>query len=521
MRFAVAGLLHESNSFIRGPTGIDSFEAQSLLGGILRGEAALTLTPEASSLVAFTRRARAIGHEVCPVLYAFAEPSAPIQRSVFDMLCEEIVSGIQRVHRQAALDGIYLELHGAMLSEDEDDGDALVVERVRARIPNVPLVATLDLHANARPRLLRACDAVVAYRTYPHVDLPETGHRALALLLALQQGRNRPCASWLPLPFMVPVNRQCTFVQPMRDVYAELERIERDDPRVLALSFTQGFQMADIEAPVPAVFAFATAQDAARSACARLGAFIAAREAQCDLSYVSVDDAVARVLAHSGAPPLLLADSQDNPGGGGSGETMFLLRALHVAGARGIAAGVIHDEAAASEAMRSGAGNALELSLGGRQVAGDQAWLARFEVVACRSDPVRLAGAMAGGILVDMGAMAWLRCDGVDVVVASRRTQCFDRGFFTHLGMDPFTKTALVLKSAVHFRADFEAQAAGVIDVLAPGFDVADVSKLPYTRLRSGIDFVGRAGQPRVLEEPTAVRHEFARDSEKRSCGLL
>ena len=506
MRFAIAGLLHESNSFVPGLTGLEGFEAQSVLGGILRGDAVLGLTPEACSLVAFARRACALGHAASPVLYAIAEPSGPIRQPVFDLLCEEIVSGIEQQHRAAPLDGIYLELHGAMLAEHDDDADAMVVERVRARIPGVPLVVTLDLHANVRPRLLQACDAVVAYRTYPHVDLPQTGERALALLLALQQHPKRPCASWLPLPFMVPCNRQCTLVAPMSEVYAELERIEREDPRLLALSVAQGFQLSDIEAPVPTVFAYATSATAAQQACARLGEFIAAREAQFDLHYVSVDIAVARVLAHPGAPPLLLADSQDNPGGGGSGDTMFLLRALHRAGTRDVAAGVIHDEAAAAAAMRSGAGSTIELALGGRQVPGDEPWRTRFQVMACSRDRVWLAGAMTGGIRVDMGTMAWLRCDGIDVVVAARRTQCLDRGFFTHLGIDPFRKTALVLKSAVHFRADFDAQGAGVIDVQAPGFDVVDVSTLPYTRLRAGIEFSGDARAPRVLPAPTVVR---------------
>jgi microcystin degradation protein MlrC len=217
---------------------------------------------------------------------------------------------------------------------------------------------------------------------------------------------------------------------------------------------------------------------------------IAASEAQFASRLWPVAEGVAEAsrLARAADRPVIIADTQDNPGAGGSGRTTGILAELVRSGATGAVVGLLCDEAAAGAAHAAGEGAELVLSLGGDDgPLADPPFTARFRVERTGSGRFMTSGKICGVMPADLGAMALLRCEGVQVIVTSQRMQTYDPAPFHHLGVDPAAQRILVLKSSCHFRADFEPMAAAVLTVIAPGGYLADATRYPYRRLRSGL----------------------------------
>lgn len=486
-RVAIAGLVHESNSFAPKLTTYADFE-QAPSGGIRRGSELESLGDTNTCVAGFSEVGEQHGWLLIPTIHAEAEPGGPLDVATFQTLHDELIEAVCA----SAPDAVYLDLHGAMLAEGIDDADAHLIEALKSALGlNVPIVASLDMHANVSPRLLKAATALSAFRTYPHVDMRETGRRTAACLAATSQTRSVKVHRYLP--FMMPVNRQYTERDPMRSIYKSLEAIEDEyrDHGLIGLSLATGFQPADIEAPVPAIFALAQEEGVARRACNELYELVMAQEPAFSFDYQSPTVAAEAARRHVGRGPLIIADAQDNPGGGGSSDTMFILKALLAAGVDQVLLGMIHDPAAAGAAYAAGVGSTIRLSLGGVSVPGDSPLVADFLVKAVSSLPVEGQGAMLANMEIDIGPAALIEHQGIDIVVASKRTQCLDRAFFTHFGAEPSNYRVIVVKSAVHFRADFETLASGVIDVIAPGFEAMDFTQLPYRRLMDGVRFYG------------------------------
>jgi microcystin degradation protein MlrC len=289
-----------------------------------------------------------------------------------------------------------------------------------------------------------------------------------------------------PLDFLIPLTSQCTLVEPMRRLMAAAAQAESG--AVLAAGFTPGFPAADVAECGPAVYVCATDRDAAVAEAERLHGLVAAAEPEFALELASIDAAVAAARAHAGPRSLILADTQDNPGAGGNADTMGLIAALRAAQVPGIVAGVICDPAAAAAAHAAGAGARIVLDLGaGSGFPGERPLHAEFEVRALGDGRFVGTGPFYRGARFELGPMALLRCGELAIAVASRRQQAADQAMFRHLGVDPATARVLVLKSSVHFRADFGELAAQVLIVEAPGPNTADPARLQFRRLRSGV----------------------------------
>jgi microcystin degradation protein MlrC len=346
--------------------------------------------------------------------------------------------------------------------------------------------------------MLQHASAMTAFRTYPHVDMADTGARAAGLLATL-------CASGAPafvthaerLPFLLPLNSQCTLMEPAASLYGELALLEA--LRGVHLSFAMGFPAADIAECGPVVFGHGADATTVRSTVTLLATHVAEERSRFALDLLEAADAVARAidLAEAASAPVVIADTQDNPGAGGDGNTTGLLHALLAAKAGrrfpgGVALGLLCDAEAAGAAFAAGVGASLDLHIGrpvptfnGRH--SEPAVTGRCRVRAVSDGVVPLHGPMSAGSTATLGPSACVEIEGVRVLLVSRKAQMLDLGLYRFLGVEPAAMKLLVVKSSVHFRAAFAPVASHILVARSPGPMAADPADLPWQHLPGGM----------------------------------
>lgn len=502
-RIAVGGFQHETNTFAPEKATFADFERAGAWPGLVRGAALLKGVAGLNLPIAgFVEEARRLGHEVLPLSWAQATPSAHVTSDAFGRILNQILEDLAA---QVDLDGVYLDLHGAMVTEDTDDGEAAILEKVRALIGGeMPLVASLDLHANVSPAMVELADALISFRSYPHVDMADTGARAARHLDFLLAGGKAHHKALRQIPFLLPLPGGCTLVDPAKAVYAELCELEGRNG-VAGLSFNCGFPPADVPDAGPSVVACGESESAAANAAEALAEFVLAREPDFAADILPADEAVAEAIqiARRAIAPVVLADTQDNPGAGGQGDTTGLLEALLARDAEGAVVAMLYDPDAARAAHEVGEGQTCRIALGNASGwAGQRPLDTRIVVEALGDGEVTGTGPFYKGARMRLGPMALLRIADSDVrvVVASRKMQCADQAPLRHLGVEPRAAKVLALKSTVHFRAAFQPIAARVIVAAAPGPNPTDHTQLAYRRLRSGVRLM--PGGPTFLGAP-------------------
>src|SRR6266478_6718387 len=326
-RIAVGGFLHETNTFAPTKATYDAFVHGGGWPGMTEGTAVQTTIRNMNAgLAGFIDAAEAKGWDLIPTIACGASPSAHVTRDAFERIVKVMVDGIANA---GALDAVYLDLHGAMVTEHFDDGEGEILRRVRQVIgKDLPLVVSLDLHANVTPEMVEHADALIAYRTYPHVDMADTGRAAarhLALLLSTGQ---KFAKAFRQLPFLIPISWQCTNDQPTRGIYQKLAALQSD--AVPTLSFAPGFPAADFPDCGATVFAYGRTQADADAAADSITALVESHENDFDGRIYTPDEGVrhAMELAKRASKPVVIADTQDNPGAGGDSDTTGMLRAL-------------------------------------------------------------------------------------------------------------------------------------------------------------------------------------------------
>jgi microcystin degradation protein MlrC len=483
-RIAVAGFHHETNCFVSEPTDFAYFASHRDRPPLVRGKDVIAWLGDTSfALAGFLKNVSR--HDIVPLLWTSGGAGGLVTADAFERIAGELIG---RLSETMPVDAVYLDLHGAMVTAPFEDGEGELIRRVRAVIgPRAPIAISLDYHANVTPEMVEHADSVVGYRTYPHVDRPETGaFAAQALSLLLERGR--PAGRALrKLPFLIPLNDQCTLVEPSRGVVAQ--SIVATDG-IVNLSYLAGFPPSDLYWCGPSVIAHAFDQETADRAADALTRAIALHEADFAVPMVTphegVRDAIA--VARDARKPVVIADTQDNPGCGSTADTTGVLEALVELDAQGAALGYLCDAEAARAAHAAGAGRDITIALGGRSgPEGVKPFPGTFRVERLGDGRMRTTGAVSGGRGIDLGPMALLRIGGVSIAVTSKRMQALDQAPFRHLGIEPARQKILVLKSTCHFRAQFEPIAAKVIVVLAPGGYLADPALYPYRRLRRGV----------------------------------
>ena len=490
MRVLSAGFKHETNSFASHRADWPAFERGDAFPKAVRGEAMLDMISSVDvSATGFASYARKKGWELVPSLWCGAVPSSYVTDDAFEKICEAITADARKLD----FDAIYLELHGAAMSESCDDAEGELLARLRTIVgPSMPIVASLDLHANVTRAMLAHADGLVAFRTYPHIDYVKTGERAAVLLDRLLQGGGREPQASSRLPFLISINVQGTASEPARGCYRLIEEV---DARLGTVSsFCMGFPASDFEECGPVMWSHGAR---AREAVSLLVDSIA-EPSQWRLSARSARETVDTALtrATSSQRAIVIADTQDNPGVGGTSSTTGVLHALLQAGAgrafpERVALGVLYDPKAAASAHRAGVGKTIRSTLGESvqtptgpsepPVVGD------FKVLALSDGITTFKGPKMTGFQTRLGPTACLEVDGVLVVVSSARIGAQDRELFRMVGIDPETMKIIVVKSSHHFRADFECVVESpeedILFAIAPGMFPIDPADLPWKKL--------------------------------------
>ena len=492
MKVLVAGFQHETNTFAPTKADWSAFQAGSGYPPVSRGDAMLALLgPSSQPMGGFIRAARERGWTLQPSIWAGAVPSAHVTKDAFERISAALMEDLQA----GSFDAVYLDLHGAAVAEHLDDAEGELLGRVRDVVgPRMPVVTSLDLHANVTERMLRLASAMSAFRTYPHVDMAATGERAADLLAALAGG-----AAWATrhrrIPFLLPLNSQCTLLEPAASLMAHLCDLEARHG--VHLSFAMGFPAADFPECGPVVFGHGPDGDAVQQAVDALADEVIARRAEWSLDLMGPREAVALALASAEQQeaPVVIADTQDNPGAGGDANTTGLLHALLAAGAGQrwpgrVALGLLHDPQAAATAAAAGVGSLVELRIGKAVPtftggSSDAPVHCRCVVRAVSDGVVPLHGPMTAGSTAHLGPSACIDVDGVLVLLSSAKCQMLDLDLYRFLGVQPEAMKILVNKSSVHFRAAFGPIASRVIVAKAPGPMAADPADLPWRRLPS------------------------------------
>jgi microcystin degradation protein MlrC len=499
MRIAIGGFQHETNTFAPVKASFRDFEQADGWPGLTRGADMLTTFTGINLPVAgFIEAASLQRFQLLPTLWASASPSAQVERDAYETIAGELLQRIA-AHAQApgGLDGIYLDLHGAMVAEHLDDGEGELLERLRAIVgPDLPIVVSLDLHANVTKRMVELSSALVACRTYPHVDLAESGIASAEVLARILRD-GKLAKAMRRADYLVPLTWQCTLIEPALSIYADLSAQERRH-HLASASFTFGFPPADIPECGPVVVTYGADQASADAAADYLIDAVKAAEAGFAGRVWQPDEAV--VYARAAAPklhrPLILADTQDNPGAGGNSDTVGLLEALVTGGAESAVFANLYDPKTAAIAHQAGRGAEITLGIGAWSgMAGHTPFHGTFKVTALGDGAFDATGPFYRGNRMQLGPMALLQIGGVEIVVTSRKQQAADQAMLRHLGIEPASRKLLALKSSVHFRADFQPIAEEILIVAAPGANPVDNYALPYRHLRQGLRMMplGRA----------------------------
>ncbi|MCZ6863174.1 MAG: M81 family metallopeptidase [Alphaproteobacteria bacterium] len=485
-RIAIGGFHHETNTFAPSTAGFDEFVAPDAWPGLSCENLIIENFQSINiGISGFISTAKDAAWSLVPLIWASAGPSGPVTEDAFERIAGILLDGLRAA---LPLDGVYLCLHGAMVCAHIQDGEGELLARVRSLIGDIPLVASLDLHANVTQAMLDNTDALVAYRTYPHLDMAETGVRAARLMQARLVRGTPFVKAFHKLDFLIPLTWQCTLLEPGASIYRRLGELEND--AIASLSFTPGFPPADIRECGPAIFAYGDDRNTVETVVQTLASDVENRKDGFAGRLWSAQEAVAHAIerARSAKRPVILADTQDNPGGGANSDTVWILAELVKQKAEGAVVGLLYDPPAAQAAHRAGQGAELDISLGaGSGLPGHAPFETRVTVVSLSDGAFTASGPFYDGSRMQLGPMAVLEIGGVRVVVTSRKQQAADQAMFTHLGIELARQGILVLKSSVHFRADFQSLADEVLVVAAPGPNVADPAELAYRNLRPGM----------------------------------
>ena len=413
---------------------------------------------------------RGLGYELVPLSWCAAPPSSYVEEDAYERVAAGMLEDLAAAVSGEAgpLDGIYLDLHGAMVAVHHQDGEGELLRRIRALVgERLPIVSSLDFHTNMTQAMVRHASAMVGYRTYPHVDMAETGSRAATLLDRLIREKRPLYKAFRQAHFLIPLVWQCTLAEPTKGVFDLLDEIERGgashNQGIVSVTHTPGFPPADIAECGPALVVYGHDQEAADAAADRLLAALTEKEADFAGRLYTAGEAVEEALrlAASATKPVVLADIQDNPGAGGTSDTVGLLRALIAHNAKGAVIGMIVDPEAAAAAHAAGEGGLLPCGIGAKiGYAGETPVEARWRVARLGTGDFTGTGPMFGGAKFHVGPTALVTDEesGVSAVLACARIQAIDQAQFRDVGVEPSAVPILALKSTVHFPRRFSAR---------------------------------------------------------------
>ena len=486
-RVLIAEFMHETNTFSVQLTDETTFRN----AGVLMGEA----IPPAfrgtrTAMGAAFEAAEKFGWSLVHPLTAHANPSGRVTDAAFELYAGTILDACDNV------EGVLLHLHGAMATESSDDGEGELLSRLRRRLGDtVPIVAVLDLHATLTQLMAESANALISYRTYPHIDMYERAWQAAELLDKAMAGVITPVCAVARRPILYALDGGRTTSPPFREMLRRGDAIEAAGD-ALVVSVQAGFSSADVHDIGPSVAVTANCRIQAQATAEELMDYAWEQRHFSSISFTPLAEAMARAKAGeadaggiAGGKPLVISDYSDNPGSGAYGDATNLLRAVLDAGLRNVGFHAIRDPEAALAAQAAGVGNSIRLKLGGKvdPNTGGAPLDLDAHVVALTDGRFICYGPMAGGVWRNYGLSALLRVDDVEIIVITHNGQATDTAQFTSLGVDPARKSTLIVKSMQHFRAAFKPIAREVLEVDTGALSTRNFKERPYRKVRRPI----------------------------------
>lgn len=415
--------------------------------------------------------------QLIPTVVLNATPSGPVTAEVYDFVMDQVVTAI---HKHSPIDAVLVACHGAMVAEGHSDGEGDLLETIRTLVGrDVPIMVSMDLHANVTQKMARCADVLVPYEEYPHIDDYETGLETAKMMAETLDGKLKPVMAYRHIPHLLPT--LYTGFPAFRPIY-ELAAKLQARPGMRCVRFTHGFFKADIAEMGMAVMAVSNGDQALADAAAEeLTAAIQAALPQLRPNYLTLDEALDRALL-PGDGPVVLADASDNPGAGGLGDTTHILRRILERGITGAAIATIRDAASAAACAKAGVGATLELELGGWSdptYSGGPLHVTAY--VKMLTDGAYIyKGKMAHGTLARHGLTAVVEIAGNTVLVTTLPKQPLDLEVFRAHGITPEECPILVTKSTAHYRADYGKIAREMHTLSLPGYAAPQPERFVY-----------------------------------------
>ncbi len=489
MRIVTGGIAQETNSFQWKSTTLADFQRPGF-GTLVRGIQLLELEGTGTVYGGAVPEARRLGMDLIPTTFAEVMPGGRVTREAFETFRDEILAGIDAA---MPVDGVLVNLHGAMALEDHDDAEGLLLTAIRSAVgPDVPIVAPLDLHTNLSDTMVAQADALVGYKAYPHIDMPETGARAVQLLAGIIQGDVRPAMAHVRLPLIVANQSMVTtWESPLKRAINRARQIERE-PGVLAATVLGGFPFADVPfAGVSTIVVTDGDEALAHRYANELASICWDARADFEVRPTPVANAIEQAMAAPEGAVYVLADISDSGASGTAGDGTVVLKALLDMGVRSAAVAQIMDAEAVAACIAAGVGQEITLVVGGKH---DGLHGSPVEVTGMvrliHEGSFPLIGPMGAGTISSRGRTVVLEIGGpggIELQLTELRGHPDDLNYFRAFGIEPTERRILVLKSAAHFRAAFEPIATKVIEVDAPGISSPKLSTFDYQRLRRPI----------------------------------
>ena len=468
MRLAIAGIVHETNSYCRDQTQLSDFY-------IARGEKILRSRGTSTNVGGALDACARLGLEVAPVMVAAAQPSGTIAREAYESMKDEILVGLSH---EDGIDGIYLDLHGAGVVDGIPDLEGDFVTALRRLVgESMPITASFDLHGNITQSMADGLDGVFACHQYPHIDMHLRAAEAVELIVDMLRDDFRANLFVESVPMLLTMTT--TFLgagkQFLESVLAEESNVED----VIDISWFHGFPYTDI--PHVGSHICVTSRghrDQAASVAKKVAADLWQRRKEFIPTILSADEAVAQAKAAT-ERPVVINESSDNCGGGAPGDGTHLLRAMLEAKLQKACFGFIVDPAVAESAHQAGIGETIEVSLGGKydDLHGDPLKLVAY--VKALHDGRLTMQAMGKGARINYGKLARLVVQDMDIIVGSRRSQTFDPEPFLAVGIDVTRMDFIALKSSNHFRAGFDDIAGTIVTSDSPGLVTQRIEVFP------------------------------------------
>lgn len=480
LKFIIGGIVHETNTFSNVKTDEESFRLWSWEIG---NEIVNKNRRVRNYLGGMIDRAEELDIKVVPTFATFAYPAGIITAATFEVLKNELISEIKKAEEY---DAILLSLHGAGVAETSEDIEGTILKEVRSVVGyEVPIIVTLDLHANVTNSMVEEADLILGNHLYPHTDSYEIGREAVEYARKIVEEGLVPTMYLTTLPMIIPTST--TNLAPAKDVNEICYNWEKDE-NVIDCTFYHGFPYTNIsELGVTVLATTINNPNLAKQVADDVATYVWEQRDKFLLKQPSPKEGIALALQHEGLP-VVINETSDNPGGGTPADGTFLLRALLEEKVENSCFGFIYDPDVVETAFKAGVGSSMDVQLGGKTDDLHGAPISLTAYVKCLTDGRFIQSSPMGrGAKVNLGRSVRLQSNGVDIIVTSVKAQTLDEQVFLLHGIDVKTYKIVGLKSSQHFRAGFEPLASKIITVDSPGLTTLDFTTFDYTNLKTEV----------------------------------